>query len=224
MDRFKETLEECGLHDLGFTGDPFTWRNNNHDARRYIRERLDRAVATQEWCNKFISYRVEHGDPGHSDHRPIIVHINEDVPVQRSGTSGDAGFRFEASWMEEDMCATVIENAWQRGSAVNGNRVADIMKEVAGDLKHWSRTSLGDLEKRISKLKKEVERCRRKAVTQEEINKEHLLRYKLDRLEEQKNIYWKQRAHVDWMALGDRNTTYFHTYASARKKRNRIKN
>jgi endonuclease/exonuclease/phosphatase family metal-dependent hydrolase len=86
MDRFNEALEDCGLHDLGFTGDPFTWHNNSHDASRYIRERLDRVVATQEWCNKFMSYRVEHGDPRHSDHRPVIIHINEDVPVQRRST------------------------------------------------------------------------------------------------------------------------------------------
>jgi hypothetical protein len=27
LDRFKGTLELCGLHDLGFVGDVFTWRN-----------------------------------------------------------------------------------------------------------------------------------------------------------------------------------------------------
>lgn len=45
MDRFKEALEDCGLHDLGFTGDVFTWRNQQFRDDNYIRERLDRAVA-----------------------------------------------------------------------------------------------------------------------------------------------------------------------------------
>ena len=27
MDRFRQVLEECSLGDLGFAGDPFTWRN-----------------------------------------------------------------------------------------------------------------------------------------------------------------------------------------------------
>lgn len=27
LDRFKEALEDCDLHDLGFAGDVFTWRN-----------------------------------------------------------------------------------------------------------------------------------------------------------------------------------------------------
>lgn len=45
MDRFCKTLEECGLADLGFEGDPFAWRNNSHSSSRYIREWPDRAVA-----------------------------------------------------------------------------------------------------------------------------------------------------------------------------------
>lgn len=43
MDQFKEALEFCSLTDLGFEGDVFTWRNNNHNCEGYIRERLDRA-------------------------------------------------------------------------------------------------------------------------------------------------------------------------------------
>lgn len=53
MDRFKETLEECGFHDLGFVGDPYTWRNHSQDEANYIRERLDRAMASQTWCDHF---------------------------------------------------------------------------------------------------------------------------------------------------------------------------
>ena len=49
MDRFREALEECSLDDLGFAGDPFTWRNNSHTDAQYIRERLDRAVADGAW-------------------------------------------------------------------------------------------------------------------------------------------------------------------------------
>jgi hypothetical protein len=45
MDKFKEALDDYGLHDLGFEGDVFTWRNNSHISEHYIRERLDRAVA-----------------------------------------------------------------------------------------------------------------------------------------------------------------------------------
>ena len=45
MQKFRLALEDCDLHDLGFIGDPFTWRNNHNLAARFIKERLDRAVA-----------------------------------------------------------------------------------------------------------------------------------------------------------------------------------
>jgi hypothetical protein len=49
LDRFKEALEDCELHDLGFSGDVFTWRNKQFREDDYIRERLDRAVANEMW-------------------------------------------------------------------------------------------------------------------------------------------------------------------------------
>lgn len=36
MKEFRDCLAECGLDDMGYIGDPFTWRRGD------IRERLDR--------------------------------------------------------------------------------------------------------------------------------------------------------------------------------------
>jgi hypothetical protein len=47
LDRFKEALEHCGLEDLGFSGDVFTWRNKQQREKDYIHERLDRAVGNE---------------------------------------------------------------------------------------------------------------------------------------------------------------------------------
>jgi hypothetical protein len=42
------------------------------------------------------------------------------------------------------------------------------------------------------------------------------------KLEEQKDIYWKQRANVQWLNSGDKNTKYFHAFALERKRMNKI--
>ena len=77
MDQFREALEACELQDLGFFGDVFTWRNNNHRVEGYIRERLDQAVANSQWRGLFPAVRVFNGDPRHSDHRRVIITLEK---------------------------------------------------------------------------------------------------------------------------------------------------
>lgn len=49
---FRDTLEMCGLVDLGFVGVPFTY-DNKHGGSGNVKVRLDRAVATNAWRNLF---------------------------------------------------------------------------------------------------------------------------------------------------------------------------
>lgn len=51
------------------------------------------------------------------------------------------------------------------------------------------------------------------------VSREHLLRYKMERLQEQLNIYWKQRSHTAWLTKGDWNTQFFHAAASERSNK-----
>jgi hypothetical protein len=96
------------------------------------------------------------------------------------------------------------------------------MKKVALKLQDWNQNVLGDLEKRIKKTRKDLNRCLKDTISEESVHREHVLRFKLERLENQLDIYWKQHAHVDWLKHGDRNTRFFHSCCSERKRRNRI--
>ncbi|KAE8774717.1 Elongation factor 1-alpha [Hordeum vulgare] len=64
MDRFRVTLENAGLCDIGYTGDKFTWRNPSKEASSYICERLDRVTANSDWCETFPGFNVVHGRHG----------------------------------------------------------------------------------------------------------------------------------------------------------------
>ncbi|XP_045085746.1 uncharacterized protein [Aegilops tauschii subsp. strangulata] len=221
MDRFKAALEVCELRDLGFVGDTFTWRNHSHDASRYIKERLDRAVDMQTWCNRFPAFRVINGDPRHSDHRPIIIELQGAAKLRR-GSARSLEPRFEARWLEEEMCRELVRNKWEREMAGSDKKVAEVTRGVMTDLVDWSRNILGDLDKRICRTK-ELERCRRGNIGPEQVRREEVLRFMLNRLEEQRETYWRQRAHVHWLKCGDRNTKFFHAAASERKRRNKIR-
>jgi hypothetical protein len=67
-----------------------------------------------------------------------------------------------------------------------------------------------------------LEEWRWKGISEEQVRKEAVIRFKLSRLEDQRETYWKQRAHAHWMKEGDRNTKYFHSFAFVRRKMNWI--
>lgn len=220
MGTFRSTLADCGLRDLGYVGDKFTWRNHSHSASNYVKERLDRAVANRSWCMRFPGFKVLNGDPRHSDHRPVTILLNKGYTSYRTG--GANNFRFEAKWLEEE-CETIVQNAWSTAVLQGRNKISERLRNVSHDLKDWNHNILGNLEKRIKQIKTELEGVRRGDITQEKVSRELFLREKLDCLEHQRDMFWKQRAHVKWLQSGDRNTAFFHAFASERKKRNTIK-
>lgn len=133
MDKFKQALEECELDDLGFKGDVFTWQNHSHVPSSYIRERLDRAVASQEWRSRFPAVTVVNGDPCHSDHRPIIIDTYGAMERRHSG-GGYQNPKFEARWVEEEGYRELVKEAWEQAVSENHQEAASAIKGVMAKL------------------------------------------------------------------------------------------
>nr|XP_023920446.1 uncharacterized protein LOC112031976 [Quercus suber] len=58
MQKFREALDECGLFDLGFVGNKFTWYKT-YPGGSVVWERLDRAVSTNDWFNLFPATKLQ---------------------------------------------------------------------------------------------------------------------------------------------------------------------
>ncbi|KAL4625871.1 hypothetical protein ACB092_05G056600 [Castanea dentata] len=59
MKDFRECLSQCGLFDLGFVGQRYTWCNGRAGERQ-TKLRLDRVVASESWIDNFLEASVHH--------------------------------------------------------------------------------------------------------------------------------------------------------------------
>ena len=117
---------------------------------------------------------------------------------------------------------SVVKEGWEQGVAEVLLMVDQLIRKVSGGLSSWSSNVLGAWEKQRKMLRRELELCRRRPLSNEGVAKEAITRFKLEQIEEQIDIYWKQRSHTKWLEKGDRKTKFFHAACSKRKRRNRI--
>jgi hypothetical protein len=76
MSDIREALSDCDLHDIGFTGTPWTF-DNKQKGDINVKIRLDRAVASPEWSLRFPNTRLRHIISSRSEHSPLL--LTEDV-------------------------------------------------------------------------------------------------------------------------------------------------
>lgn len=81
---FSEAIEDCGLVDLGFTGERFTWKKSRGTSR-WVQERLDRGLATTEFIEMFPCVEVNVLEVSTSDHKPLFLQLHRQVYVQKKG-------------------------------------------------------------------------------------------------------------------------------------------
>ena len=107
MKDFRDVLSPCDLHDLGFSGVPWTY-NNKQEGERNVRVRLDRAVASPSWSDLFSDAQVVHLMSSRSDHCPIL--LKAEVATREKGSK--RCFRYEIMWERMDSLPEVIKQTW----------------------------------------------------------------------------------------------------------------
>lgn len=212
---FGEWINETLLIDMGFTGNKFTWRRGR-SMNHYVAKRLDRIFCCAQARLQWQEASVKHLPFMASDHAPLYMQL---CP-QAKGNPRRRPFRFEAAWLKHSGFKELLANSW------NGELTTpDALKGLQVTLQKWNSEIFGDIQKRKDKLSLDIK------VVQDQldlhqtnilIQKEEELLKELYVVLEQEEILWFQKSREKWVALGDRNTKFFHMSTVIRRSKNRI--
>ncbi|XP_055960701.1 uncharacterized protein LOC126667366 [Mercurialis annua] len=207
---FSNFLEKNALTQLDSVGPNFTWRWGN------LFQKLDRAICNNLWLQKHLNAVTHHLPRIHSDHRPILIKLN----THRLDVVNNKPFRFLASWLTHKDFVNVVKNSWNNQQSLNDN-----IHLFTEKIKGWNVDVFGNIFKqkrillaRINGIQRYLENRPSNYLTELENN----LKAELDEISLREEALWLQKSRCNWLMLGDRNTSYFHAKATARRRRNRI--
>jgi hypothetical protein len=147
MVAFREALQDCSLNDLGYRGSLFTW-TNCQEGDGLTKERLDRAVANREWCERYQNSDLWILAAQSSDHKPICLCMGG--CDEMSGVSSKR-FKIEASWMIDADYKQVVDDAWVNGG-LGGSAMQMVQQKLAycqTELSSWSSRKFGNASKTL---------------------------------------------------------------------------
>ncbi|GAA0177583.1 hypothetical protein LIER_42144 [Lithospermum erythrorhizon] len=195
MDNFIQSIQDCNLADIGFSGFPFTWCNN-FISPFSTRARLDRGLASRDWTSCFRDAELVHLSSNRLNHLPLLLNLGKG---QIRLTKTKPRFCFE----ERQQVFSAIQNC--RLGFLN-----------------WKRNVLGDVQVRIDNKQVELDMLNQGTITDQSKRKTIGLAKDIDRSREANDTYWRQRSRVEWQVKGDMNTSFFHDISAQRGKANLI--
>lgn len=168
-------------------------------------------MATLDWTLKFPKTIVLHLPRFSSDHSPILVRMDS-----RAGKVA-RNFRCENWWLECEGFDEVCKEAVQAGQG-NWGQIKQLFRKW---VRIWASqcsspdSTLKKIESQMLALNQMPDNPQSKAL-------EGKLQANHDRCLKLQEIFWHQRARLNWVIGGDRNSRFFHAMAVVRHRRNQI--
>ncbi|XP_060211660.1 uncharacterized protein LOC132639209 [Lycium barbarum] len=150
VEDFRCCIQSCNLTDLGYKGSIFTWWNGR-GRDDCIFKRLDRCLGSFELQETYPGLEVSHLIKNGSDHSPMLLDFNREVPQFRKS------FKFLNFWTKHESFMDMIKENWN--IEVEGNsfwRFNTRLKNMRKMLFAWSRSTYGDFFQKVKNMEEVV--------------------------------------------------------------------
>ncbi|XP_026433495.1 uncharacterized protein LOC113330916 [Papaver somniferum] len=209
-------IQSCGLEDIGFVGKDYTWSGNNLGSGTR-RSRIDMALGNVDWNHNYPNSKLLHLTQSGSDHSPIMLVTNS------LDTRCWKPFKFFLTWLEDETCTSVIEEAWNINiSGSPGFQLVKKFQSARKRLSIWNITIFGNVNQRVEELQKELDVLQSLPPSDENHNKILCINKDFNKWHKIRSEFYQQKSRDHFIKDMDNNSKYFHTKTNRRRVRNNI--
>jgi len=209
---FKDMLMTCDMHELGSTGNSFSWGGTRNE--EWIQCKLDRCFGNLEWFSVFPNSHQWFLERLGSDHRPVLVKFINDQEVFRGQ------FRFDKRFAGNHSCQEVIQRSWEGHLSTQSSSSMIRIVECRKVISRWKQDNDYNAQNRIKKLRLELDE--EKSTQFPSWSKISIIQDLLGIAFREEESFWRAKSRDKWMAGGDKNSKFFHASVKADRVKNSL--
>ncbi|KAG7556816.1 Zinc knuckle CX2CX4HX4C [Arabidopsis suecica] len=209
---FKDMLNTCDMHELGSTGNSFTWGGKRN--YQWIQCKLDRCFGNSAWFSMFPNSHQWFLEKLGSDHRPVLVKFIKDQELFRGQ------FRFDKRMADNPLLWNAIHSSWNSEISKGKHSSIFSIAQCRRVIHDWKQSSEYNAKNKIQRLRKELDyQMSLQFPCWERIR---MLKEQLGIAFHEEESFWRQKSSEKWLLDGDKNTEFFHAAVKSKRVRNAL--